>query len=156
MTTSTYKPTGKKQKSYYQDTNLRVVCHLQKRLDERGLSRRNFADQINVRYMLINDLCTNDVVQIPYELIALLYDALELSNLNELFEVVTVDEISNMDIVRKDYSRVIYRKIGAYKKNGALNTEDMSRELIKLATSGRLTSTQEIDSYLEKHASYGE
>lgn len=156
MPNPTFKATGKKKKTYYEDTDLRVVCHLQSLLDERGISRRNFADQIGVRYMLINDLCTNDLIQLPYELIALLCDALEIRDLNKLFEVVTVHEMRRMDIVRKDYTRVIYRKIGAYKKNGATNTEEMSRELVKMAKQDVINATEEIDEYLEKYAVYEE
>lgn len=151
-----YKPTGKKKKTYYEGTDLRIVCHLQKLLDERGISRRNFAEQINVRPMLINDLCTNDLVQLPFELIALLCDALDIRDLNQLFEVVTVHELRRMDITRKDYTRVIYRKIGAYKANGATNTEEMSKELIKMARANVIDSTEEIDEYLEKHAKFEE
>lgn len=68
-------------------TNWWFEIKLQSILDSRDISNREFSRLTGIRHSTINDLCNNDVKQIPMKNLAIICEVLDIEDLNDLVKL---------------------------------------------------------------------
>ncbi|PLR92041.1 helix-turn-helix domain-containing protein [Bacillus sp. T33-2] len=70
---------------------MKIIIKLNSILEERGISRREFARMTGIRHPTINEMCKNQTKRIPLDNLAVICEILNV-NIQDVLELVNIDE----------------------------------------------------------------
>lgn len=65
-----------------------LICNLQKILDEKKITQTKLAEMTKIKQCSISNLCANKKSRIGFDLILKICVALDIDNLDEMFEII--------------------------------------------------------------------